>query len=608
MGAFQRPFRAGAFAFLFALVVLAQGINAPFVKDAETQSAQWVQSVANGRILIPVDYYGQMDRKPPLFYWLAGAITTATGGRAGEVNSRAVSLFAAAAVSVEVLFWSAAEMGAASGWLAFFILLGTYGFASRATLALTDMLMTLWIFTVWCMLYPKLEDEDASRWRTPIAGLLLGLGVLTKGPVAIVLCAMAAALWLLFRKGSRAFGTLKRGWPWAILAIALLAGACWYVPAAIAGGRHFFQIFVKENYGHFLPRAMGGTGEAARPIYYIALRMFGGMMPISFLLPALLVGIWSNAFDERRRRPVLYQLTFALTVLIFFSVASAKRDDYILPALPSLAIGFAAMFTTLTRAPERGGARWAARLRDVAVAGTVAVMAAGIFAAWLLERLGARLDLAHLGLRASSDRFTARFFLELARNFNASFAMVFAAAIVALAFLWIGHRRRNASLFGAALATMSLAGVLLFTAALRPEADLRSTLEFAARDVMRIVGNQPLYIVAGRNYELSYYCGREIPPLFSGRGGVAAAPEKPPLYVFAYKGEFSGIDKRWRERLMPVAAYHVIAGPGQQPTLYMLMPEMRMPMHGMHMMMPGTQDEPMPRMHGGLKPAPMHAK
>jgi len=604
MSAFERPFRAGVFAFLLALAVLAQGINAPFVKDAEPQSAQWVQSVANGRMLIPLDYYGQMDRKPPLFYWLSGAITAASGGRANEVNSRAVSWVAAAALSVEVLFWSAAEMGVASGWLAFFLLLGTYGFASRATLALTDMLLTFWIFTVWCLLYPKLEDEDASRWRTPAAGILLGLGVLTKGPVAIVLPAIAAGLWLLYRKRSGALATLRRGWPWAILGIALGLGACWYVPAAVVGGAHFFEIFVKENSGHFLPRAMGGTGEAARPIYYIALRMFGGMMPISFLLPALLVALWTDAFDTRARKPVLYQLTFALTVLVFFSLASAKRDDYILPALASLAIGFAALFTALKKPAAERGVRFAALLRDVTVAGIAAVMGAGVFGAWLCEAFGDRLDLARFGIRAHPDNLTARIFLEHARSLSPAFAMIAIAATAAVVLVWVGYRRRSPGFLGAALATLSLAGVLLFTAALRPEEDLRRTLEFAARDVMRIVGDRPLYIVAGRNYELSYYCGKAIPPLLTGRHRTAAV-EKPPLYIFAYNRDLGRLDGKFRRRLMRIASYR-LAGTAGPPALYMMMPEMHMPMS--HMDMPAGMPMPAPGMRRGLKPAPVHGK
>ena len=53
---------------LFAFIVLAQGISAPFQKDAEPQSAEWIQSIVrDGHWLIPRDAYGYIDRKPPLF-------------------------------------------------------------------------------------------------------------------------------------------------------------------------------------------------------------------------------------------------------------------------------------------------------------------------------------------------------------------------------------------------------------------------------------------------------------------------------------------------------------------------------------------------------------
>ena len=66
---------------LFAFIVLAQGISAPFQKDAESQSAQWIVSVArDGNWLIPHDYYGFFDRKPPLYYWLSALLTWAGGG------------------------------------------------------------------------------------------------------------------------------------------------------------------------------------------------------------------------------------------------------------------------------------------------------------------------------------------------------------------------------------------------------------------------------------------------------------------------------------------------------------------------------------------------
>src|SRR6266851_2693357 len=61
--------------FVIALVVLSQGITAPFQKDQEPQSAEWAADIVQqGHWLLPHDYYGFVDRKPPLFYWLTALV------------------------------------------------------------------------------------------------------------------------------------------------------------------------------------------------------------------------------------------------------------------------------------------------------------------------------------------------------------------------------------------------------------------------------------------------------------------------------------------------------------------------------------------------------
>ena len=176
-----------AIAALFAFVVLVQGIGAPFTKDAEPQSAEWIESVVrDGQWLIPVDAYGFTDHKPPLFYWLSAIVAKMSGGVVDEVRARLVSVMAGTALAVAVLAWTVANVGAAEGWIAFLLILGTYGFASRATEALTDMLLTLLLFAAYTAIYSWLLCEStaispsASR-RKIIIGAMLGLGSSDQG-------------------------------------------------------------------------------------------------------------------------------------------------------------------------------------------------------------------------------------------------------------------------------------------------------------------------------------------------------------------------------------------------------------------------------------------
>src|SRR5215472_796242 len=86
-----------ALAILLAVFFLSQGANAPFQKDEETRPAGIVvQMVHSGSWIVPVDLYGQVTRKPPLFYWLSAFVAEVRGGVVDEAGARMVSVLSAA--------------------------------------------------------------------------------------------------------------------------------------------------------------------------------------------------------------------------------------------------------------------------------------------------------------------------------------------------------------------------------------------------------------------------------------------------------------------------------------------------------------------------------
>ena len=274
-----------------------------------------------------------------------------------------MSVVAGTALATAVLAWTAANVGVSEGWLAFLFMLGTYGFASRATEALTDMLLTFLLFAAYCTLATLVDNSEpqarAAPRRAIQAGLILGLAVLAKGPVAIVLCALAASIYLLIERRNP-IAILRQRWPWQVVAIAVGLGAVWYVPAAIIGGNKILRIIFAENFGHFMPARLGGTGESYRPFYFIAARLLGGAFPMTILILPAALAFYTGEISAGKRRAVIWQVSMSLAVLIFFSIASVKRDDYILPALPGIAILCASVFTLDVR-----GA--ASKLRDAII-------------------------------------------------------------------------------------------------------------------------------------------------------------------------------------------------------------------------------------------------
>ncbi len=541
-----------AIASLFAFIVLVQGISAPFQKDAEPQSAQWIQSIVrDGHWLIPSDAYGYTDRKPPLFYWLSALVADATGATVDEVRARAVSVVAGTALATAVLAWTAANVGASEGWLAFLFMLGTYGFASRSTEALTDMLLTFLLFTAYCTIATLVDNSEpqarAAPRRPMQAGVILGLAVLAKGPIAIVLCALAASIYLLIERRNP-LALLRQRWPWQVVAIAVAVGAVWYVPAAIAGGNKILRIVFAENFGHFMPAKLGGTGESYRPFYFIAARLLGGAFPMTLLIVPAALAFYTGEISAGKRRAVIYQISISLAVLLFFSIASVKRDDYILPALPGIAILCASVFTLDVRGAV-------AKLRDVLVAAFV--LGPILVSVFLILFPGL---VPHFNLQSSDAAYYSVFQTMGKFLFELGIAWLIGVGVVIFAIT-----RRRAIVVGVAFGFLALCLSLFWTAGLRPGlAAIRSVKSFIPIVADHVRGDQ-LCIPGGINYELSYYYGAAVPDLSHPQCANGAAGK--PVYLIATPREMDAMTPEYRTRLKLIAKSNLIGG-GGPPTLY----------------------------------------
>ncbi|HYR79419.1 MAG TPA: hypothetical protein VEO55_05400, partial [Candidatus Dormibacteraeota bacterium] len=462
--------------------------------------------------------------------------------------------------------WTAANVGVLEGWLAFLFLLGTYGYASRATEALTDMLLTFLLFAAYSAIYPLLVAPVPATFRTfpqrtLLVGATLGLGILTKGPVALVLCALSALLYLtLVRRNPLPF--IREMWIWQLLAVSVAFGAIWYVPAAITGGQKILRIIFAENFGHFMPTKLGGTGESYRPFYFIAARLLGGAFPMTLLIVPAILAVATNDFAPERRRAVIYQASMPLAVLLFFSIASVKRDDYILPALPGIAILCASMFT-----PDaiRGAA---AKIRD-AVAVLFPIGSAIVFWITAIAAIFHVLLAPHLQMHSSDAALFALFLHGL--EWLAIPYYICGIALAVTAVLTIrSFRRGDALRIGIAFGLAGLSSSMLWTSTLRPGlAEMRSVKSFVPIVADRVSENQ-LCIPSGINYELSYYYGAAVPDLSDPRCANGAAGK--PIFLLATPRELKAMTSEYRARLK-IVTESVLIGGGGPPALYEILPE-----------------------------------
>jgi len=335
------------------------GVGRPAISDSDegfyAEAAR--EMVADGDWLTPHFNYEERWQKPVLYYWLTAATFAATGP--SEWAARWWS--ALAGLGLVLLTWAAARRLDASddaAWLAGAITATCYGYFAMARLALPDLPLTFFITLV---IWSALE----RRWT--VAGLGAGLGLLIKGPVALVVAGIVLApIWWRERKTP----TVRARDLATVAGVCALIALPWYGAMTLRHGVEYLQSFLV---GDNLERFATDRFNAPRAIWFYVPILIGGMLPWSLYLVTL---PWPSAISVVLGRRRLTDgewrlLLWAFVPLLFFTLSIGKQPRYILPALPPLAILLA---RSITARIAGGGAGGRSRLA-VATWGTAALYA-----------------------------------------------------------------------------------------------------------------------------------------------------------------------------------------------------------------------------------------
>ena len=228
----------------------------------------------------------------------------------------------------------------------------------------------LTLFTTVCLLASLLAVRGPQvrlAWWL-VAAVACSLGILTKGPVALVLTLppLVSLLWLDHRPAR------VRVWHWlAAVAVILLVTAPWFVLIAQRQGDFASQFLWKH---HILRFASAFDHQA--PFWYFVPVLFLGMFPSSLLFGPTLGFLFGRRDDLRMLRTAELGAVAlaAVWILAFFSASSCKLPTYILPAVPLLCLTQGSMLHHLLSGAFANGvwARLAHRLPvhaiDMAVA------------------------------------------------------------------------------------------------------------------------------------------------------------------------------------------------------------------------------------------------
>jgi len=266
------------------------------------------------------------SEKPPMFFWLAGALWRVG---AGPDCARVLSLLAVCGSLLAAYGWFRPAVPEPWALLVPLAALSTLLLWSFTKIGVLDPLLMFFTTAALVLGHGALRRDATRRWLLWLGCYgFMGLGTLTKGPVGIVVPGLVLLSYaLLNSRNVRAGG-------WVHLAGAALFAAlvlAWLLPACVKGGGDYARvILLKQNIG----RAVHSYSHR-KPLYYYLVRWPLYFFPWCFVLPLALAGAWKQWRRGGEGR-LLFAALWLVVPFAFFTLVSGKRMNYVLPTTPAV--------------------------------------------------------------------------------------------------------------------------------------------------------------------------------------------------------------------------------------------------------------------------------
>lgn len=482
--------------------------------------------------------YGQpWFEKPILYYW-----TAAIGFKlhfSAEWAARLPSAFAALAAAIAIGWLAAKHYGGSASFLdsparlaplIFASSVAGIGFARAAT---PDMIFSASIALAMAAIASVYRHSGALRSaavadsETPpsgrhdypvlaLFGAFLGLGVLAKGPAAVILAGGAIALWALTTKQWRA--AFRAFHPLAIAAFCVVA-LPWYIVCAVRNP-DFLRVFIWQ---HNFERYLTPMFHHPQPFWFFGPITLLALVPWTILLwPAAREGLRIGREKSWTHSPGLFFACWATFPVVFFSFSDSKLPSYILPAIPPLALICAV-----------AGIRAFRQSRGMALG-----IAAGIGITWIGLAIGAWACARKVHWNAVFTNYSPHTLAVCA------WIAISAAILFALLLAFFGLGKRTGMVMGLCTLAIVLAleiANLRILPAVDPLYSARYHAQFMSHDLHpdRIF---TLGLARSWNYGLAFYFQRQLPDWQPADPGPALVLTNPAgLKQITKLGRFQGV-------------------------------------------------------------------
>jgi 4-amino-4-deoxy-L-arabinose transferase-like glycosyltransferase len=282
--------------------------------------------IETGNWLIPQLEEETILTKPPLFYWSVAVCSLKTG--VTELTARMPSAVAGFGTVIFTLLIGCLLFNLQAGFLAAFALLATNFFMHQARYAELESMLSFFVSASIYFFLKGYKEPSRRRLWFALFFAMMGLGMMTKGPFALTFPFIPIIVFLLI---TREIGLLRSK--------PFLLGSLWFLSIVLP-----WPLFIMKDNPDFIKLVLWETAVRAatgfvhrEPFQFYFLECIRVLFPWIFMLP-FAVWLACSRRLQKSKKEIFFVLFWFLGNLLFLSLLKSKRDYYLFPIAPSVAL------------------------------------------------------------------------------------------------------------------------------------------------------------------------------------------------------------------------------------------------------------------------------
>lgn len=303
------------------------GNTSIYILDEAKNATCAKEMLAQNDYIVPT-FNGELRTDKPILHYYFMIL----GYKIFGVNAMGARFFSAVMGSLVLLItflFGYTYLGKRSALLAILVMLSSTHFLLQFHLAVPDPYLIF--FTIAGMFSFYHAFKSGVTFFFYLAYIAVALGVLSKGPIAIVLPGVSLLIFLLWERALNRQTLIYIRPIQGIILISLIT-LPWYLAVGVKTDWEWTRgFFLQHNLNRFADPMEGHGGIPGLSIGYL----FLGLLPFSvFILPAILSFIQHKAHNSTLR----YLSSIVGFIILFFSFSGTQLPNYIVPAYPLFAL------------------------------------------------------------------------------------------------------------------------------------------------------------------------------------------------------------------------------------------------------------------------------